>query len=117
MSTLTKLACSLAILATFAAAPARAQFEGAGDQMAQFAPMMEQLAPMMQQFAPMMQMMNRKIGKKRMRQMMRMAGPMMSHMMASGGVDFTRLASMQGMSGMMSMMGERPIRHARRRHR
>ena len=110
MSTLTKLACSLAILATFASAPARAQFEGAGDQMAQFAPMIEQLAPMMQ-------MMKGKIGKKRMAQMMRMVGPMMSRMMARGGDDVTSLANMPGMEGMMSMMGDRPTRLARRRHR
>jgi hypothetical protein len=112
MSTLVKLACSLAILATvaFAAAPARAQFEGAGDQMAQFAPMMEQ-------FAPMMQMMKSKMSKKRMDQMMRMVGPMMSSMMASGGDDFTGLASMPGMEDLMSMMGESPTGHARRRQR
>ena len=110
MSTLTKLACSLAVLATFAATPARAQFEGAGDQMAQFAPMMEQLAPMMQ-------MMTSKIGKRRMNQMMRMVGPMMGRMMAQGGGDFTSLASMPGIEGMMSMMGDRPTRQARRRHR
>ena len=107
MSTLTKLACSLAILATFAATPARAQFEGAGDQMAQFAPMMEQLAPMMQ-------MMTSKIGKRRMNQMMRTVGPMMGRMMAQGGGDFASLASMPGM---MSMKGDRPTRQARRRHR
>ena len=47
MSILTKLPYSLALLATvaFTAAPAHAQFEGTGDQMAQFAPMMEQFAP------------------------------------------------------------------------
>ena len=49
MRILTKLTGPLAVLATFAfaSAPAHAQFEGGGDQMAQFAPMMEQFAPMM----------------------------------------------------------------------
>lgn len=53
MSALTKLSYPLAILAAFALtpAPAHAQFEGAGDQMAQFAPIMEQFAPMMEQVA------------------------------------------------------------------
>lgn len=109
MSALIKLACPLAILATFAfaPAPAHAQFEGAGDQMAQFAPMMEQLAPMMQT-------MKGKMGKKRMGQMMQMVGPMMSSMMASGGGDFT---SMPGMPGMEGIMGDGPARHARKRHK
>lgn len=109
MSALTKLACPLAIFATFAfaPAPAHAQFEGAGDQMAQFAPMMEQLAPMLQ-------MMKGKIGKKRMGQMMQMVGPMMSSMMASGGGDFT---SMPGMPGMEGIMDGGPARHARKRHK
>lgn len=116
MSALIKLACPLAILATFAfaPAPAHAQFEGAGDQMAQFAPMMEQFAPMMEQLAPMMQTMKGKMGKKRMGQMMQMVGPMMSSMMASGGGDFT---SMPGMPGMEGIMGDGPARHARKRHK
>ena len=110
MRTLTKLACSLAISATFAfaCAPAHAQFEGAGDQMAQFAPMMEQLAPMMEQFAPVMQMLAGKIGKKRMGQMTQMIAPMMSGMMAPGGGDF---------SGMQGMMGDGPAPHARRQRK
>jgi hypothetical protein len=113
MSALTKLACPLAVVATFAfaSAPAHAQFEGTGDQMAQFAPMMEQFAPMMEQLAPMMQMMKGKIGKKRMAQMMQMAGPMMSSMMASGGGDFT------SMSGMEGIMGDGPARQARKRRK
>jgi|SRR5713226_3580813 len=112
MSTLTKLACPLAILATFAFAstPAHAQFEGAGDQMAQFAPMMAQLAPMMQ-------MMKGKMGQKRMGQMMQMVGPMMSSMMAQGGGDFTSLPGMPGMEGIMSTMGDGPTRYARRQHK
>ena len=112
MSTLTKLACPLAILATFAFAstPAHAQFEGAGDQMAQFAPMMQQLAPMMQ-------MMKGKMGNKRMGQMMQMVGPMMSGMMAQGGGDFTSLPGMPGMEGITSMMGDGPTRYARQRHK
>jgi hypothetical protein len=63
MSTLTKLACPLTILGTFAvaSAPAHAQYEGAGNQMAQFAPMIEQFAPMLEQFAPMMETMTRKV--------------------------------------------------------
>ena len=70
MRILTNLTCPLAVLATFAfaSAPAHAQFEGGGEQMAQFAPMMEQFAPMMQYMAPMMQqlapMMNSKAGGK-----------------------------------------------------
>jgi hypothetical protein len=109
MSALSKLACPLAIFATFAfaSAPAHAQFEGTGDQMAQFAPMMEQLAPMMQ-------MMKGKIGKKRLAQMMQMAGPMMSSMMASNGGDFT---SMSGMPGMDGIMGDGPARQARKRRK
>jgi hypothetical protein len=116
MSALTKLACPLAIFATFAfaSAPAHAQFEGTGDQMAQFAPMMEQFAPMMEQLAPMMQMMKGKIGKKRMAQMMQMAGPMMSSMMASGGGDFT---SMPGIPGMEGITGDGPTRQARKRRK
>jgi hypothetical protein len=87
MSALTKLSYPLAILAAFALAPApaHAQFEGAGDQMAQFAPMMEQFAPMMEQVAPMMQRVTGKIGKKRVGQIMQMAAPMMLSMMAPGG--------------------------------
>ena len=112
MSTLTRLSYPLAILATvaFSAAPAHAQFEGTGDQMAQFAPMMEQFAPMMEQFAPMMQRMTGKIGKKRMGQMMQMVAPMMLSMMAPGG-------SMPGMENITSMMGDGPTRRAGRRHR
>jgi hypothetical protein len=112
MSALTKLSYPMAILATFAlaSAPAHAQFEGAGDQMAQFAPMMEQFAPMMEQVAPMMQRMTGKIGKKRMGQIMQMAAPMMLSMMAPGG-------SMPGMENITSMMGDGPARRAGRRHR
>jgi hypothetical protein len=119
MSALTKLSYPLAILAAFALAPApaHAQFEGAGDPMAQFAPMMEQFAPMMEQFAPMMEqvapMMQRvtgKIGKKRMGQIMQMAAPMMLSMMAPGG-------GMPGMENITSMMGDAPTRRAGRRHR
>jgi hypothetical protein len=121
MSALTKLTCPLAVVATFAfaSAPAHAQFEGGGDQMAQFAPMMEQFAPMMQQMAPMMQqlapMMNSKMGRKYMRQMMRIAGPMMASMMAQGGGDFGGFAGMPGIDGMMGMMGNGPTRQVRRR--
>ena len=113
MNTLTKLACPLAIMATFAfaSAPAHAQFEGGGDQMAQFAPMMEQLAPMMQQLAPMMQTMKGKISQKRMGQMMQMVGPMIAGMMAQG----SDLGGMPGMEGLMGMMGDGPVRNARRR--
>jgi hypothetical protein len=105
MSILTKLPYSLALLATvaFTAAPAHAQFEGAGDQLAQFAPMMEQ-------FAPMMQRMTSKIGKKRMEQMMQMVAPMVASMMPPGG-------DMPGMENAMSMMGDRPTRRVGRRHK
>jgi hypothetical protein len=112
MSALTKLSYPLAILAAFALAPApaHAQFEGAGDQMAQFAPMMEQIAPMMEQVAPMMQRVTGKIGKKRVGQIMQMAAPMMLSMMAPGG-------GMPGMENLTSMMGDAPTRRAGRRHR
>ncbi len=105
MSILTKLPYSLALLATvaFTAAPAHAQFEGAGDQLAQFAPMMEQ-------FAPMMQRMTNKIGKKRMGQMMQMVAPMVASIMPPGG-------DMPGMENVMSMMGEGPTRRVGRRHK
>jgi len=105
MSTLPRLSYSLALLVTvaFSAAPARAQFQGTGDQMAQFAPMMEQ-------FAPMMQRMTSKIGKKRMGHMMQAVAPMMLSMMAPGG-------SMAGMESITGMMGEGPNRRAGRRHR
>jgi hypothetical protein len=115
MNTLTKLACPLAILATFVSAPAHAQSEGAGD-MAQLAPVIEQLAPMMEQFAPMMQMMKGKMSRKRMGQMMQMVGPMMSSVMAPGGDDFTGLLAMPGIEGIMSTMDDGSIRPARRRH-
>src|SRR4051812_14809615 len=105
MSILTKLPYSLALLATvaFTAAPAHAQFEGAGDQLAQFAPMMEQ-------FAPMMQRMTSKIGKKRMGQKMQMVAPMVASMMPPGG-------DMPGMENVMSMMGDAPSRRTGRRHK
>jgi hypothetical protein len=105
MSILTKLPYSLALLATvaFSAAPAHAQFEGAGNQFAQFAPMMEQ-------FAPMMQRMTSKIGKKRMGQMMQMVAPMVASMMPPGG-------DMPGMENVMSMMGDAPTRRTGRRHK
>ena len=105
MSILTKLPYSLALLATvaFTAAPAHAQFEGAGDQLAQFAPMMEQ-------FAPMMQRMTHKIGKKRMGQMMQMVAPMVASIMPPGG-------DMPGMENVMSMMGDGPTRRVGRRHK
>jgi hypothetical protein len=112
MSILTKLPYSLALLATvaFSAAPAHAQFEGAGNQFAQFAPMMEQFAPMMEQFAPMMQRMSSKIGKKRMGQMMQMVAPTVASMMPPGG-------DMPGMENVMSMMGDAPTRRTGRRHK
>ena len=112
MSTLTRLSYSLALLVTvaFSAAPARAQFQGTGDQMAQFAPMMEQIAPMMEQFAPMMQRMSSKIGKKRMGQMMQMVAPMVASMMPPGG-------DVPGMENVMSMMGDGPTRRVGRRHK
>ena len=105
MSTLTRLSYSLALLVTvaFTTAPAHAQFEGTGDQMAQFAPMMEQ-------FAPMMQRMTSKIGKKRMGRMMQMAAPMVASMMPPGG-------DMPGMENVMSMMGDGPTRRVGRRHK
>jgi hypothetical protein len=105
MSILTKLPYSLTLLATvaFTTAPAHAQFEGAGDQLAQFAPMMEQ-------FAPMMQRMTNKIGKKRMGQMMQMVAPMVASMMPPGG-------DMPGMENVMSMMGDGPTRRVGRRHK
>jgi|SRR3954453_1610811 pantothenate kinase-related protein Tda10 len=105
MSILTKLPYSLALLATvaFTAAPAHAQFEGAGNQFAQFAPMMEQ-------FAPMMQRMTNKIGKKRMGQMMQMVAPMMASMMPPGG-------DMSGMENVVSMIGDGPTRRVGRRHK
>jgi hypothetical protein len=105
MSILTKLPYSLALLAgvAFSTAPAHAQFEGAGNQFAQFAPMMEQ-------FAPMMQRMSNKIGKKRMGQMMQMVAPMVASMMPPGG-------DMPGMENVMSMMGDGPTRRAGRRHK
>ena len=58
MSILTKLPYSLALLATvaFSAAPAHAQFEGAGNQDGSICPMMELILP------PMMQRMTSKIG-------------------------------------------------------
>jgi hypothetical protein len=112
VTTAAKLCGPMAILATLAVAtaPAHAQFEGAGDQMAQFAPMMEQFAPMMEQFAPMMQRMTSKIGKKRMGHMMQAVAPMMLSMMAPGG-------SMPGMESITGMMGEGSTRRAGRRHR
>ena len=113
MSTRTRLSySSLALLVTvaFTTAPAHAQFEGTGDQMAQFAPMMEQFAPMMEQFAPMMQRMTSKIGKKRMGRMMQMAAPMVASMMPPGG-------DMPGMENVMSMMGDGPTRRVGRRHK
>jgi hypothetical protein len=106
MSPHTNLACLVAILATFAPAPAHAQFEGAGDHMTQFTPMMEQ-------FDPMMQMLKGRMSKKRMAEMMQMIAPMMSSVMAPGGANFI---SMPGMEG-MSMMGDGPTRRAHRRHK
>lgn len=111
MSTVTKLACSsvmsLAILAAVASTPARAQFDqyGGGDQMAQFAPMMEQMAPLMEQAAPMMQAVMSRIGKKRMRQIMQMAGPMMAMMASGGGGDFAGAGGMPGFAGAGGMPG------------
>ena len=109
MHALTKLAFSLAILATlaFASAPAHAQYEGAGDQVTQqFAPMMEQFAPMMEQLAPMMQMMKGQGGNKQMGQVMKMIAPMMSGMTGAGGGDF-------GMAGIPGMTGYGPTKGAR----
>jgi hypothetical protein len=119
MSTLTKLACPLTILTTFAFAsvPAHAQYEGAGNQMAQFAPMIEQLAPMLEQFAPMMETMTRKIGKKRMNQMMQMVGPMMSGMMPGGGYSFASPAGVPDMRGLASLVGDGSGRYGRARHK
>ncbi len=104
MSTVTKLACSLVILAAVASTPARAQSDQyGGGQMGQFAPMMDQMGPLMEQAAPLMQAVVSKIGKKRMRQMMEMAGPMMA-MMASGG-DFYGAGGMPGFYGAGGMPG------------
>ena len=115
MSTLTKLACPLTIMTTFAFAsvPAHAQYEGAGNQMAQFAPMLEQLAPMLEQFAPMMETMTRKIGKRRMNQMMQMVGPMMS----GGGDSFASPGGMPDMRALASLMGDGSGRYGRARHK
>ena len=112
MSTFTKLACPLTILTTFAFAsvPAHAQYEGAGNQMAQFAPMLEQLAPMLEQFAPMMETMTRKIGKLTM---MQMVGPMMS----GGGDSFASPAGMPDMRALASLMGDGSGRYGRARHK
>ena len=52
-----------------------------------------------------------------MRQMMRMAAPMMAGMMAQGGGDFSSFAAMPGIEGMAGMMGDRPTRNVRRRSR
>jgi hypothetical protein len=119
MRALTKLAYPLAVLATLAvaAAPAQAQYEGAGDQvtqqftpmMQQFGPMMEQLAPMMEQMAPMMQMMKSQMGNKRMGQLMQNVAPMMAGMMGSGGGDF-------GMAGLQGMMGNGSTKRARAKY-
>jgi hypothetical protein len=119
MSTLTKLACPLTILTTFAFAsvPAHAQYEGAGNQMAQFAPMLEQLAPMLEQFAPMMETMTRKIGKRRMNQMMQMVGPMMSGMMPGGGDSFVSPGGMPDTRALASLMGDGSGRYGRARHK
>jgi hypothetical protein len=113
MSTLTKVASPLMMLATFAFAsiPAHAQYEGAGNQLAQFAPVIEQLAPMVEQFAPMMETVTRKIGKRRMNQMMEMVGPMMSGMMP-GGDSFTSPAGMSDLRALAS-----PPRYGRTRHK
>jgi hypothetical protein len=115
VSTVTKLACSLAILAAVASTPARAQSDQyGGGQMGQFAPMMDQMGPLMEQAAPLMQAVMSKIGKKRMRQIMEMAGPMMAMMASGGGGDFYGAGGMpgsyggggvSGMEGMMGMMG------------
>lgn len=59
------------LLAVVMAAPAKAQFGGGEDTMAQFAPMLE--------------MMKAKMGKKRFAMLMQTAGPMMSNMMEGGG--------------------------------
>jgi hypothetical protein len=119
MSTLTKLACPLTILATFAfaSAPAHAQYEGAGNQMAQFAPMIEQFAPMIEQLAPMMETMTRKIGKRRMNQMMQMVGPMMSGMMPGGGDSFASPGGMPDMRALASLTGDGSGRYGRARHK
>jgi phage-related minor tail protein len=119
MSTLTKLACPLTILTAvaFASAPAHAQYEGAGNQMAQFAPMIEQLAPMLEQFAPMMETMTRKIGKRRMSQMMQMVGPMMSGMMPGGGDSLASPAGMPDMRSLASLVGDGSGRYGRARHK
>jgi phage-related minor tail protein len=119
MSTLTKLACPLTILATvaLASAPAHAQYEGAGNQMAQFAPMIEQFAPMLEQFAPMMETMTRKIGRRRMNQMMQMVGPMMSGMMPGGGDSLASPGGMPDMRALASLMGDGSGRYGRARHK
>jgi hypothetical protein len=113
MSALTKLSYPLAILATFAVAPAPAHaqfFEGAGNQMAQFAPMIEQ-------FAPMMQRVTNKIGKKRMGQMMQMVAPIVVSMMPPDGDYSASPAGTPGMENIMSMMGDGPARRPGRRHK
>ena len=112
MRALTKLAYPLAVLATLAvaAAPAQAQYEGAGDQVTQqFTPMMQQFGPMMEQLAPMMQMMKGQMGNKAMGQLIQNVAPMMAGMMGSGGGDF-------GMAGLQGMMGNGSTKRARAKY-
>jgi len=109
MRTLAKLAGPLAIVATCAlgVVPAHAQFEGAGDQMAELAPIMEQLAPMMQ-------MTKARISKRQMAQMMQMVEPMTS-MVSMGGLDMSQLAGIPGIEGLAGMMGGGSAQRARKR--
>jgi hypothetical protein len=99
MRTVAMLACSVAMLTAFAVFPARAQFGGNNDQIPQFGASIEQLGPMLEQMGPMMEAMTRTIGRKRMRQLIETAAPLMAGMMggepAFGG----------GVSGMESFAG------------
>jgi hypothetical protein len=99
MRTLATLACSMAILTGSAVIPARAQFGGNNDQFPQFGASIEQLGPMLEQMAPMMESMTRTIGRKRMRQLIETAAPLMAGMM--GG----EAAFGDGVSGMESFAG------------
>jgi hypothetical protein len=110
MRTLAKLACSLVMLTALAVPPARAQFGGNNDQVPQFGASVEQRGPMLEQMVPMMESMTRTIGRKRMRQLIETAAPLMAGMM--GG----EAAFGGGVSGMESLAGLPPS-PARKRKR
>jgi hypothetical protein len=64
-----------------------------------------------------METMTRKIGKRRMNQMMQMVGPMMSGMMPGGGDSFASPAGMPDTRALASLMGDGPSRSGRARHK